>query len=120
VAYYYTAKNSDAGVGQYLNTYNSSTSTFRSRENHGGYIQGTYKLPGVGTKVGLSYGKSVIERNVLANDVDAEREATIVGIYHPLTKHVNLVAEYNNLDVKAHANTTGKAQTGSIGAILFF
>jgi len=120
VAYYYTAKNSDAGVGQYLNTYNTGTAAFRSRENHGGYIQGTYKLPGVGTKVGLSYGKSVIERNTVAADVDAEREATIVGIYHPLTKHVNIVAEYNNLDVTAHANTTGKAQTGSLGAILFF
>ena len=103
-----------------MGTYNTGTAAFRSRENHGGYIQGTYKLPGVGTKVGLSYGKGVIERNTSAADVDAEREATIVGIYHPLTKHVNLVAEYNNLDVKSHDNTTGKAQTGSLGAILFF
>jgi len=120
VAYYYTAKNSDAGVGQYLNTYGTTTAAFVSRENHGGYVQGTYKLPGVGTKLGLSYGKSVIERNTVANDRDAEREATIVGIYHPLTKHVNIVAEYNHLDVNSHANTTGKAQTGSLGAILFF
>jgi hypothetical protein len=120
VAYYYTGKNSDSGIGTYLNTYETATASFVRRENHGGYIQGTYKLPGVGTKVGLSYGKSVIERNTVAADVDAEREASIVGIYHPLTKHVNIVAEYNHLDVTAHDNTTGKAQTGSLGAILFF
>ena len=118
VAYYYTGKNSDSGNGTYLNTYATATADFVRRENHGGYIQGTYKLPGVGTKIGLSYGKSVVERNTEASD--AEREATIIGAYHPLTKHVNLVAEYNNLDVNAHAGTTGKAQTGSLGAILFF
>ena len=119
VAYYYTAKNSDAGVGQYLNTHGTATADFKKRENHGGYIQGTYKLPGVGTKLGLSYGKSVIERTT-GDTADAEREATIVGIYHPLTKHVNIVAEYNHLDVNALTGTTGKAQTGSLGAILFF
>ena len=118
VAYYYTGKNSDAGNGTYLNTYGTSTAGMIRRENHGGYIQATYKLPGVGTKIGLSYGKSVVERATEASD--AEREATIIGAYHPLTKHVNLVAEYNNLDTTAFAGTTGKAQTGSLGAILFF
>ena len=118
VAYYYTGKNSDSGNGTYLNTYATATADFVRRENHGGYIQGTYKLPGVGTKIGLSYGKSVIERNTELSD--AEREATIVGAYHPLTKHVNLVAEYNHLDTTSHAGATGKAQTGSLGAILFF
>jgi hypothetical protein len=118
VAYYYTGKNSDTSNGTYLNTYGTATADFVRRENHGGYIQGTYKLPGVGTKIGLSYGKSVIEKATEASD--AEREATIVGAYHPLTKHVNLVAEYNHLDTTAFAGTTGKAQTGSLGAILFF
>jgi len=118
VAYYYTGKNSDSGNGTYLNTYATATADFVRRENHGGYIQGTYKLPGVGTKIGLSYGKSVIERNTELSD--AEREATIVGAYHPLTKHVNLVAEYNHLDTTSHAGATGKAQTGSLGAILFY
>jgi len=120
VAYYYTGKNSDSGIGTAINTATTATASFRTRDNHGGYIQGTYKLPGVGTKLGLSYGKSVVERNATAADVDAEREAWIIGAYHPLTKHVNLVAEFNSLDVTAHANTTGKAQTGSLGAILFF
>jgi hypothetical protein len=120
VAYYYTGKNADSGIGTYINTNATTTGAFRPRDNHGGYVQGTYKLPGVGTKLGVSYGKSVVERNATAADVDAEREAWIVGAYHPLTKHVNIVAEFNSLDVNAHANTTGKAQTGSLGAILFF
>jgi hypothetical protein len=118
VAYYYTGKNSDSGNGTYLNTYSTATADFVRRENHGGYVQGTYKLPGVGTKIGLSYGKSVIERNTESSD--AEREASIIGAYHPLTKHVNLVAEYNHLDTTSHTGATGKAQTGSLGAILFF
>jgi hypothetical protein len=118
VAYYYTGKNADSGNGTYLNTFGTATADFVRRENHGGYIQGTYKLPGVGTKIGLSYGKSVIERNTEVSD--AEREATIIGAYHPLTKHVNLVAEYNHLDTTAFGGATGKAQTSSLGAILFF
>jgi hypothetical protein len=118
VAYYYTGKNSDSGNGTYLNTYSTATADFVRRENHGGYVQGTYKLPGVGTKIGLSYGKSVIERNTESSD--AEREASIIGAYHPLTKHVNIVAEYNHLDTTSHTGATGKAQTGSLGAILFF
>ena len=48
-----------------------------------------------------------------------------VGAYHPITKHLNLVAEYS--DVKhevnnkgALADTDGKSKTISLGAILFF
>jgi len=47
-----------------------------------------------------------------------------VGAYHPLTKHLNLVAEYS--DVKSEINGTplgsfeAKAKTVSLGAILFF
>jgi hypothetical protein len=73
------------------------------------------------TKVGVSWGKNIIER--AGSELrDAEREASIVGLYHPLTKHVNLVAEYNHLDVEAATGTDykGKAKTGSLGAILFF
>jgi hypothetical protein len=47
-----------------------------------------------------------------------------IGAYHPLTKHLNLVAEYS--DVKriagggSVAEVEGKAKTVSLGAILFF
>ena len=108
VGYYYDGKNYDAGVGQFP----SSSASLANTDNSGGYVQATYKLPGVGTKLGASWGVSNINA--------ASREAYIVGAYHPLTKSVNLVAEYNHLDLDNGAGTTGKAKTVSLGAILFF
>jgi hypothetical protein len=43
-----------------------------------------------------------------------------IGAYHPLTKHLNLVAEYNNVEARAHNGTKNESNTGSLGAILFF
>jgi hypothetical protein len=120
VGYYYDGKNVDSGIGTAINTIGlvASNAAMASRDNNGGYVQATYVLP-FKTKIGASWGKSVTER--AANDVrDYEREATIIGAYHPLTKHVNLVAEYNHLDVESSSGTNGKAKTASLGAILFF
>ena len=90
-------------------------------DNRGGYVQATYVLP-FKTKLGVSWGKNIIET---AGYRDGEREASIVGAYHPLTKHLNLVAEYNHLDLEGStltsvAATSGKSKTMSLGAILFF
>jgi hypothetical protein len=41
------------------------------------------------------------------------------GLYHPLTKHLNLVAEYSHVESQLDASK-GKSKTGSLGAILFF
>jgi hypothetical protein len=79
----------------------------------------------------VSWGKNVVERNaaVVGDLRDFEREAWVVGAYHPLTKHLNIVAEYNHLEVtdnNALANgvgvnaVDGKTKTVSLGAILFF
>jgi hypothetical protein len=114
VGYYYNGSNYDGGIGQFP----GSTLTnlpIANTENSGGYVQATYKLPGIGTKLGASWGISNINA--------ASREAYIVGAYHPLTKSVNLVAEYNNLETDtgaAGANAKGEARTVSLGAILFF
>jgi hypothetical protein len=47
-----------------------------------------------------------------------------VGAYHPLTKHLNLVAEYSQSERQVDLNVGGdaeaKAKTISLGAILFF
>jgi hypothetical protein len=48
-----------------------------------------------------------------------------LGAYHPITKHLNLVAEYSDAKDKVSAKGTGlatnsKAKTVSLGAILFF
>jgi hypothetical protein len=115
VGYYYDGKNVDSGIGTAQAT---GSTTIYDRDNNGGYVQATYVMP-FKTKLGVSYGLSEIDKR--STEVsDAKRKATIVGAYHPLTKHLNLVAEYNHLDVDAHAGTNGKAKTASLGAILFF
>ena len=83
-------------------------------------MQATYTIPGVGTKLGLSWGISNLDD---ADAGDQENKMWTVGAYHPLTKHLNLVAEYS--DVKSEldtptANFDGTTKTISLGAILFF
>jgi hypothetical protein len=121
VGYYYDGKNASDAIGVALNTI-LIANTAIERDNTGGYVQATYVLP-FKTKIGASWGISKNER--ASTDLrDAEREAWIVGAYHPLTKHLNLVAEYNHLEVTsgtvAGAAGEGKAKTASLGAILFF
>jgi len=48
-----------------------------------------------------------------------------VGAYHPLTKHLNLVAEYSDFkakhnDVVTENDANGKGKTVSLDAIIFF
>ena len=125
VGYYYDGKNSDSGIGTAINTITGAAPVANTqRDNNGGYVQATYVLP-TKTKIGASWGTSIVERNGIATNLrDAEREAWIIGAYHPLTKHLNLVAEYNHLEVtslqNAAATAEGKAKTASLGAILFF
>ena len=88
-------------------------------KSDGYYVQGTYKLPGVGTKLGLSYGESNTDKN--GSTVGTSNNSWIVGAYHPLTKSVNVVAEYTYARQESDttsANTNSK--TVSLGAIMFF
>jgi len=130
VGYYYNGKNMDSGIGTAINTLTTNTAAFVSHNNTGGYVQATYILP-TKTKVGVSWGKNTVERNtqtltnVASNELrDGEREAWVIGAYHPLTKHLNLVAEYNHLETTSAlvngAAGEGKLKTVSLGAILFF
>jgi predicted porin len=121
VGYYYDGKNADSGIGTALNTNLTIQTSTAESDNKGGYVQATYVMP-FKTKVGVSWGKNEIRQ---AGFRDLEREASIIGAYHPLTKHLNLVAEYNHLDIKdavatSAAATEGKQKTMSLGAILFF
>ena len=68
-------------------------------DDNGGYVQGTYTIPGVGTKLGLSYGESKSQSDV-NGQFDIKNKSWIVGAYHPLTKSLNLVAEYTDQKVK--------------------
>jgi len=94
----------------------------KKRDSDGGYIQATYVIP-TGTKLGLAYGESNLDE---ASGEDGgslvkSNERWTVGAYHPLTKHLNLVAEYNDMESEGHgAGLKDESSSFSLGAILFF
>jgi len=114
--YYYAGK----GAGTTVFGDNGSTGGAK-RDSDGGYVQATYALP-TKTKIGIAYGVSSLDRaageatGLLVKD----NERLTVGVYHPITKHLNLVAEYNNIESKAHNGVKNEVNTGSLGAISFF
>ncbi len=115
--YYYKGE----GVGTTLFGNAGVDSSGNKRDSDGGYLQATYKLP-VGTKIGLAYGVSKLDK---ANGSDtaalvSENNRVTLGAYHPITKHLNLVAEYNDVEAKSHNGLNNKQEIGSLGAILFF
>jgi hypothetical protein len=114
--YYYDGK----GVGTTFLGYYGATDAGQRRDSDGGYVQLTYVLP-TKTKVGVSYGESNLDR-ISGGDVGLVKsnERVTVGAYHPLTKHLNLVAEYTNTEAKAHGGNKAESDTYSLGAILFF
>ena len=133
VGYYYDGKNIGGssmafGGGTSLSGLNNDVGA-GDRDVKGGYAQVTYKLP-VGTTLGASYGISKIDQtagdralNTAALTGDFENESVIVGAYHPVTKHLNLVGEYTNTEYQNISNFKGydgKAKTFALGAILFF
>ena len=95
-----------------------------ARDSDGGYVQATYVIP-TGTKLGVSYGISKLDDNAQdttgAVNLVEENKMLTVGAYHPLTKHLNLVAEYSNVESEAmNGNPTAESNIFSVGAILFF
>lgn len=94
-----------------------------SQDSTDWYLQGTYTLPGAGTKLGVSYGESELETNNTGAGTgdDITNEMLTFGAYHPITKHLNLVAEYSIQEAENdNTDTKVKAKTISLGAILFF
>jgi predicted porin len=110
------------GVGTTLLGFMGVSNTNNKRDSDGGYLQATYKLP-TSTKIGIAYGVSNLDR---ANAADTtanlvkQNERMTIGAYHPITKHLNLVAEYNDIESKSHNARSIKQDTVSLGAILFF
>ena len=54
------------------------------------------------------------------NNLVKENQNWTIGVYHPLTKSLNLVAEYNDNESKAHSGLKNESKGVSLGAILFF
>jgi len=117
VAYYYD------GDGAGATTFGSDGYTgTKERESDGGYIQGTYVIP-TGTKLGVAYGVSKLDcatGETSCTTTLEENQRWTVGAYHPLTKHLNLVAEYNAVESDAQNGNTRESDSISLGAILFF
>ena len=119
-AYWYTGE----GAGNGVLGYNGASATGAERDSDGGYIQATYVIP-TGTKLGIAYGVTSLDH---ADAADAAAVAALVedqkrwtvGAYHPLTKHLNLVAEYNAIEETSHSGVENEADGMSVGAILFF
>ncbi|MDE0926072.1 MAG: porin [Methylophilaceae bacterium] len=110
------------GIGQTLQLNGGFDAAGKSRDSDQWYVQATYAIP-TGTKLGFSYGQSTLEGNSGEAFDEVEDSMTVFGAYHPITKHLNLVAEYavseRDLDNVA-ADAKAKAKTISLGAILFF
>ena len=113
--YYYKGE----GVGTTFFGSQGANGAGQKRDSDGGYIQATYVLP-TKTKLGFAYGVSNLDQIAGdSNQVDKNDRIT-VGLYHPRTKHLNLVAEYGNIESKSIVGTKTEQQQGSLGAILFF
>jgi predicted porin len=120
-AYYYSGEGNGAGNG--LNRLANGSGVQNERDNNGGYLQATYVIPS-GTKLGVAVATSQQDLGAgeTAGSTDAHdaNDRWTVGAYHPLTKHLNLVAEYNDIESSDHQGDTAESQHINLGAILFF
>jgi len=129
--YYFNGK----GIGHQAQMFGGLDNLGNERDSDGYYAQATYALPGVGTKLGVSYGQSNLDMNAAESltQGDLKSKMLTVGVYHPLTKHLNLVAEYSEVKDSEAGYTvstttagddvgkaTSKQKIISLGAILFF
>jgi len=119
---YYYSGSGIGTTGQMNGGYALVSGHAKQRDSDGGYVQATYILP-TKTKAAVSWGESNLD---YASGEAADgllvksNEQWLAGLYHPLTKHLNLVAEYTHVEAQAQNNATNKSNTGSLGAILFF
>jgi len=121
-AYYFNGE----GAGSTLNLLGNEGARLTSnnkvdeRDNDGGYVQATYVIP-TGTKLGVAYGVNNLDRASGETKANAgalleSNERWTVGAYHPLTKHLNLVAEYNRIDSEAHNGNDQDSDSLALGS----
>jgi predicted porin len=122
VGYYYNGEGLDSQNTLLQGLFNANG---EKSKDSGGYVQGTFVVPTIGTKLGASWGTSM-SKAANGSTFNIENESWIVGAYHPLTKSLNLVAEYTQQEVKNSGTNAGSTftkkenDTISLGAILFF
>ena len=130
VAYFYSGE----GIGTLGFLWDALDESGATRDSDGFYVQGTYKFPGKGTKLGVSFGESNLDLGpgdlavggiceVIVSPTCTlveTNESFVIGLYHPLTPSLNLVLEYTNTEATAHNGNSAEEGTIAIGAILFF
>jgi len=118
VGYYYNGE----GVGTTALLNGGLSATGAKRDSDGGYVQASFKIPGVGTKLAASWGESNLD--LAGGEVNAtlvkSNEMITVGAYHPLTSSVNLVAEYSRVESSSQQGQKNTSDIIDFGAILFF
>jgi hypothetical protein len=80
-------------------------------------------MPGPGTKFGLSWGESNLDRgpaDLPTSTLVETNESIIFGVYHPLTPSLNLVVEYTQTEATAHNGNEAEESSIAFGAILFY
>ncbi|CAN5314651.1 hypothetical protein BH24PSE2_BH24PSE2_00090 [soil metagenome] len=119
VAYYYSGE----GIGTTDFLFDGVDLSGNTRDSDGGYLQATYKLPGAGTKFGLSWGESNLDLgpgDPVGSSLVETNESIVVGVYHPLTPSLNLVLEYTKTEATAHNGNQAEESSIALGAILFY
>jgi predicted porin len=118
VGYYYNGE----GVGTTGILMDGFDRNGASRDSDGGYVQASFKIPGVGTKLAASWGESNLDANAVDNNTNLVKtnEMWTIGAYHPLTSSVNLVAEYSKVNSSNQAGKENSSDIFDVGAILFF
>jgi predicted porin len=118
VGYFYSGE----GIGTLGFLWDALDTSGATRDSDGFYVQATYKFPGAGTKVGVSFGESNLDlaTGEAVSDLVETNESFIIGLYHPLTPSLNLVLEYTNTEATAHNGNSAEEGTIAIGAILFY
>lgn len=119
VAYYYSGE----GLGTTAFLFDAVDVSGNTRDSDGGYLQATYAFPGFGTKLGVSYGESNLDRgpaDPVTSPLLETNESLIFGIYHPLTESLNLVLEYTETEATAHNGNKAEETSIALGAIIFY
>lgn len=118
VGYYYDGE----GIGTTSFLLDGFDATGEARDSDGFYVQGKFKIPGIGTTLGVSFGESNLDDNAAdaGTNLVETNESFIVGVYHPVTNALNLVVEYTNTEAESHSGNDAEEDVLALGAILFF
>jgi predicted porin len=118
VGYYYTGE----AIGSAGFLFDAVDAAGNPRDSDGMYAQATYKLPGLGTKLGASWGESNLDLGPADLDTSLveTNESVVFGVYHPLTSALQLVLEYTQTEATAHNGNQAEEKAIALGAILSF